>query len=495
MARASDSNEFFQLPRPQYPPAAEVLISSLIWQLSRDSHKSPQGKGIVFKKTENAKNHANVYETFPLNKREKVDAMVNVFNQHFSVTDLKTKERAVRILVEDMIGSVPPKANAAAVIPFNAPAALMQDVEGMSGVSNPPNYAKIFQRFFTLGGGQSHVAFLVFKALSVKNTNQTTAWLDDFIEAMMPDQLVELSKSLDYENISHNPDEIVTPKWLTEIETPFTWFAKTWKSLTHESWVNAMPRRRWIDWAGCVLRTAMGTGYIFEMNFYFQLAMGLKSHDIEPDDVCKKALSINDSILKWDENASVSSRDVASKIRKLCERGTACRNLLVDWLNDADRNDMPLPSEHFNHVDGLSDWIIKARSWMKEKSSRDLEIGKRLNDAISGQPASSANNVYETIRYSLLDRGNHGEEDLYALLKKRGSRFSVVEPGQEWFVVVSSLIAESPQGRISVRDLVSSLNSLGIDANFKTIIKQIESVGLGRSSHDADDAVEIATAF
>jgi hypothetical protein len=94
----------------------------------------------------------------------------------------------------------------------------------------------------------------------------------------------------------------------------------------------------------------------------------------------------------------------------------------------------------------------------------------------------------------LLARSSDGEQDLYALLKS-ASRYTWVEPGQEWLVTVSSLQAGGPGQLSRMNDLSSALTSIGIDASQRTLVSRLESYGLARSSHDADDALEIMSGF
>ncbi len=132
---------------------------------------------------------------------------------------------------------------------------------------------------------------------------------------------------------------------------------------------------------------------------------------------------------------------------------------------------------------------------MREKASEeDMDT---LASAISGGSAGRAsNNVAELVRYSLIDRSTPGiNEDLYYTLKKRGRRYTVVEPGQEWIVVLSSLLAREPGQSSRVADLLQALECLGIGAGHRTVIGELEKVGLARTSHDADDAIEVKAAF
>ena len=108
--------------------------------------------------------------------------------------------------------------------------------------------------------------------------------------------------------------------------------------------------------------------------------------------------------------------------------------------------------------------------------------------------SGSAKNTWETMRYSLLDRTKSGADDLYALLRPAG-RYTWVEPGQEWLVTIASLQASGPGELSRLTDLEQALSALGIEVSQQTLVERLEGFGLARSSHDADDALEIMTGF
>jgi hypothetical protein len=257
-------------------------------------------------------------------------------------------------------------------------------------------------------------------------------------------------------------------------------------------WKDAMPRRRWVDWANCLSRSALGTSYIFEMNFYYQAVLSIVSKD-EPDMLMQSALTRKAPFFLWDASSSISSRDVASKIKRICERGTAARHFIQEAVKD-EQDPCPIPAHYLDTHDGLTRWVKDARKWVANDVSGDKKDSIRR--AISGLANRAARNMQETIVYALLDRGRAGvNEDLYSLLKKRGSRYTIVEPGQEWFVVVSSMQASDSRRTTRVADVIGALESLGIRTGYNTIVKELERAGLGRTSHDADDAIEVVAAF
>ena len=492
--------DFLQLPRPQYAATGELLISSLVWSLAGTTKfklDDNNEDGIVYQKTERGKvSNRKITETYPEPGSERSDLLKDVIASNFDLGSDPSLQKATKILGDDLVGNVPAKANSKALVPLTVTAALMQDPRGMTGVNNPPNFARILQRMYVLGGGKDDPAKSLVRVLSTSKPLVSGDWLDKSIEAMAPAKINELAEKIVDECTNEPELNEVIPEWFNEIEsTPYHWFANAWDSLINGNWIEAMPRRRWIDWMSCILRTVLGSGYVFEMNFYYQLVLAMTSSE-EPSDIKVKVLSGDGVFFQWNAIASISTRDVASKIRRICERGTACRTLLQEWVDDDQLVGFPTPNDFNSSKTGLEEWILSARDWYQLNSQNDsLDIKSQLVDAISGKANRAANNVYETINYALQDRGSALDEDLYSLMKKRGRRYTVIEPGQEWFAVIASLTAKQ-SGQVSrVANLLEALDAIGIEASYKTITLELERVGLGRSSHDADDAIEIAAAF
>jgi len=492
--KKDDKNwDFFGLNRPQYAATPEVLLTSLAW-VSTSEGKPPEviiGKkhrGFVYKKIGKG-GKADIVETIPSLSDSRGLALSSSLNGSFSLDDRGLVKRAARILLDEVKGNTPTKATSASIIPLDATSALMQDVKGVQGVEGPPNFAKIMQRMYSLGGGVQDAAELLAEAYAKMEPLGGSDWFEKAMIAMAPDEIKACSDSLLKATRKKAKQEPI-PCWLSGIETPYSWFANAWHKLLTDEWKKVMPRRRWVDWATCVLRTGLGTGYIFEMNFYYQIVIGLMNNE-SATDVASRALSRRDQFFTWDAVASISSRDVAGRLKKLCRRGTSCRELVKNWLDEYP-DDFPSPQSYFEDKDGIEKWIVDARKWL----GKNKDEMKKIKNSIASNASGASNNIEETIRYSLIERGKRGyNEDYYSVLRKRGRRYTVVEPGQEWFVVIASLEANGVGGVTRVSRVIEALESLGMQASYKTIVKELERVGLARSSHDADDAIEVAAAF
>lgn len=488
--------DFFRLPRPQYPGAPEVLVSSLSWCMTTSGRPRPiiggqEHAGLIYQRSSQARQGKKaLLETSPRRGEAAWMGIEDVLRNEFGLDDAEKASRATEILVEDLVGNVPARALSRAVIPFNANLALMQDSRGMLGVDNPPNFALIFQRMFALGGGEGGASERLAKAFA--DLANGDDWFDKATAAMLPQEIGLAAREILHPGPGAGCERAagLSPAWLRKERTPFHWFAGAWESLMDHEWKKVMPRRRWIDWAMCVLRTGLGAGYVYEMNFYYRLMLALESPE-SPTDAANRILQGGESLFPWDAFASVSSRDVAGRIKTMCERGTACRTLLKDWVEEQ-QDRCPSPLAYLDE-DGLVRWIGDVRAWL----SKDPDSRKgKLRKAISGAANRAARNVYETITYALLDRGKPGvSEDLYSLLAKRGGRYTVVEPGQEWLVVVASMQARQPGQVTRVAAVLDALEQLGLKTGYKTIVKELERAGLARTSHDADDAIEIVSAF
>jgi len=486
--------DFFGLPRPEYPSAPENLISSLAWSVTKNRKPPPvicgvKHGGLVYQRVNAAKPSKRLLlETAPRQGDAQWEAVETKLGDIFAI-DPRDQSMATEILIEDLVGNVPAKAHSRAVIPFNAHTALMQDSRGMLVKDNPPNFALIVQRMFVLGGGSGEAAYYLANAFQQSRENE--GWFETVTELIPPTELKDAADELLRAGVPRSKDEH-PPLWLRDAQTPFRWFSDAWTNLMANDWKGAMPARRWADWATCILRTTLGTGYMFEMNFYYQLVLLLHGDPLPPAESARRVLRRDDPFFPWDTFTSVSSRDVATKIRKTCERGTACRALLQEWVERA-IDPCPKLADYVNDQ-GLENWIRDARTWFAEGDMRE-KIEARRN-AISASDSQAAKNIYFTIAYSLLDRsGGAMNTDLYALLKKRGRRYTIVEPGQEWFVVVSSMQARRPGGRTRVADVIKALDMLGVRTGYNTIVKELERAGMARTSHDADDAIVVLAAF
>lgn len=492
---------FFNLPVPQYTAVTETIISDLAWSITLQQ-KAPEtvlerrANGIVYERTNagsrvtssDSRSNGEIVETIPREGDSRWSDLGQSLRENIDVSR-DSLQATISIFLENLTAHVPAQAKSKAAIPFNAHTALMQNGKGLAGGATPPNYAHMTRQMYALGGGNNDAAALLADAFKHIESAHDNDWITQATSLLTPDELKPQVASI-FEAKDDGQPLLLQPAWLKNQLTPFHWFASAWESVMSPKLIDRMPRRRWIDWSSCVLRTGMGAGYIFELNFYYQLLCGLTNQE-EAQSVADKALGKHRGFFQWNSYASVSSRDCVSKIAKLCERGTSCRQLIREQENSEDP--APKPSDYHAEPDGLKRWVEDARLWAK--GSVDLE--EQIRAAVSGVTNRSANNAQEAIKYALLDRSADGREgDTYAMLKKRGNRYTVMQPGKEWLVVLSSLEAER-RGSHTVRlaDITESFEQLGVTWDFKTLIRELEVLGLALSSSDADDAIEVQRAF
>lgn len=492
---------FFNLPVPQYASVTETIVSDLAWSITAGK-KVPelvserQAKAVVYERTDagarvsanDSRANGELVETCPRAGSERWEQLAGSLQGSLDVSQSNLQE-VTQVFLENLTAHVPAKARSKAVIPFNAHVSLMQDKVGMQGQASPPNFALMVRQMYALGGGRGDAAHLLGAAYKHIEESHDDDWITQATTKLVPDELKHEVASIFAGNHSAGP-VLPQPAWLANQVTPFHWFASAWHSVMSCDLIDRMPRRRWIDWVTCVLKTGLGAGYVFELNFYYQLLCGLTNNE-EPQSIADKALGKHRGFFQWDSYATVSSRDCASKIEKLCQRGTACRQLIGDLKTS--ENPALMPFEYHADPMGLSSWIEAARLWCRDNP----ELEDQINGAVSGVASSSSSNANELIKYALVDRSADGREgDAYALLKKRGNRYTVVQPGKEWLVVLSSLEAER-RGLDSVRlaNVTEIFEQLGLIWDYKTLIRELEVLGLALSSADADDAIEVARAF
>ena len=239
----------------------------------------------------------------------------------------------------------------------------------------------------------------------------------------------------------------------------------------------------------------MGTGFLWEMHFYSSLLHGLLEEDRNSTDVANAALSNSNGLLIWDDRATTSSRDVASYIKRLVSNGSCCMSLIAN-LNS--KNETLKPKHFAREKEGLVQWVDAARSILDspDNTGEGTTWRSSLAAGLARGPSSGSGNTYETIRYALLCRDPFGKNaDYYGLMRKRGTRYTVVSPSTEWLVVIASLAAAMPGDEVHLEDVIQALDRMGLKPDYTTLINEVERAGLGRGSHDADEAISIATAF
>lgn len=483
---------FFRLNRPEYLPTAELALSELVWS------GLPSGKVAGFKRdhpngfffgSRSTKEDSSAFPIKPENGTERYNLFLKNLQARLGLSDMDEKAIVAEALLHELEVFGSQKTNRSVAAPMTVKLALMQDAKGVTNKKNPPNIAGIMEQFNSLGGGTEAVAALLLHAYRSANGAGLPEWVDFAANALLPLASQDVAGVLEATNPDVAERDLRVPAWIAQANgTPFDWYARTWQRLCCDGWIDVMPRRRWTDWASCVTRTATGCAYLFEMHLTCRMLAGLLS-PAAPEDTVGEMLESSKRLLSWDSAFSKSGQDVGEVLKRLSNEGSIAQDIFSQIHEKIDS--FPAPLEYDSHTDGLVRWLADARRALDpHKSKLSPEIARWLDSPV---PAK-AKNIRETIRYSLLDRGAGQSLDLYSVLKPAG-RYTCVDPGQEWLVTVASLCSRGPSKPTRLANLNASLSSLGISAKTATLVQRLEVFGLTRSSHDADDAIEIQPAF
>lgn len=471
------------LKRPEYVALPEVLISSLAWQLNDEQRRADDKAAI-----------GRIFRALSESKSKRISIVQrSESREHRLSLGISLKEKGIRPdnldpleLAEGALSSVAgiksSKGRTQAVSPLTPHLALLQNTRGVTAKKSPPDVAGYLQQLFDLGApGVSEAGPLV-----------ATTWYDASVRRLRSDPLLrtiddavrdsllqDISQRLDFKEPSLPPasDNVLSGCG----PTPFTWFRSSWLTLTSDAWVDALPARVWVDWALAVLRLSVGMGYLWESSWYVRLGEAITRGNLEPGASFPKVQNIAcsvDSLLPWrQQRSSVSIRDVNPALRLTTYRGQAVRELLSGYI------------ENSKEIAGLPFALGL------ERASADEDLVGQLRDKLNTrQPHGKT--VWETIRYNLLTREESGPfTDYYGLLRMNGPRYLVIEPGTEWIAVVASLACREPAGEANLADLLASLSELGLYPEMTDIVALLERAGLARGSADADQGVQIKSAY
>ena len=491
---ASDTS-FFGLNRPEYIPSRELFLSELAWSLTaqgspRRIDKDFGRAGIAFNDRGTRKNPA-IETTRPKEGDDRFNAFAKKIKDNLRLHSEAEARVVANVLLHELEAPSSAKATRSVVTPLTLEAALLQDRRGATGKSNPANIALILEQMFALGGGNSSVAALWAKAVLKASPAGLPRWASEAIAELVPEPFQDSVDDLVNRIETHEPSGVRSPAWLSRMPaTPYLWFSSAWTNLCSYDWIDSMPRRRWTDWAACVARTGIATGYMFELHLARRMLSALAS-SVDARQSVREAMEDAKRLFTWDDRLDRSAADVGPIVNRLAAAGTECLSLLADLVEPGDWEGIEAPAEYDDDPDGLSNWLEESRARL---SARGVDIAPMVSQALGAPKAGGANNTWETIRYSLVDRSPSGAGDLYAMLRSAG-RYTWVEPGQEWLVTIASLCSAGPKTLCRLNDVQDALSSIGVEASQQTLVSRLEGFGLARSSHDADDALEIVAGF
>jgi hypothetical protein len=392
-------------------------------------------------------------------------------------------------------------------VPLHPDLVALQTLPGIVNKQSPPNVARIIEEVGRLGGadGLGAVAFRFLQASHATATG-ADAGISGCVNALFPRVASHVWEALD--GIGQPPAPGAWPIWpgVTALQyavdapadapfaaalprTPFRWFWEKWKVLCDPAnrWIEILPQRRWVDWALSLLRTALAFGYLWEAELFIRIRDRIveRRGGLENGPARERLIAFLEGqfTLAFVQPSWVPppQKRVWDALGSNLGKGYAVRKDLDDWMKD---NSSP--------VDGPLQGSLPA--WLDGLSATDLaRLAAPLTVA-----ASTANNTKEFVKYLLLPRSADDDAsdqgDLYFLARSNRTSFWI-ELGPEWLVVETSLLAQVPGGKCTLRQLVDDLGMLGIVADRRTFVKLLEDAGLSSDSPDADEALVIESGF
>lgn len=471
--------EFMDLRRPQYPSSPEVLLSALAWSMVRRGEANAS-EGLIYER-HRRKRGVVVNETFP--RQEALDryrqGLIGAGLHDLNGTLTEEEARACALALK---GLTPEKGAGTASSAVGLGVALMQDPVGGLSVPNPPNFANLLNTMYALGGGgDTTAAERWYEAAAHHSKDRKLAAIE---RPLVQSVLTRFLADSEWPVADPCPEKSSIPKaiptwWREEIlnasvGTPFSWFCESWNRLCSPEWYETLPARRWTGWAVCILRTALGFSFLWEANFYAELARGALDKDRDATHAVQRAISPPSPLVPY-QRGSVSQMDVMPAIRRLLSVGLASRKAIEAVATDA-------PVE----VATLQQFV----EWLRESDT------EALSAALAGSgDAGGLSNLLETVRYSLLERGSDSTRDHHGLLKVVSRRFTHVAPGAEWIVVMSAMASSGTRDALRLGDVQKSLESLGFKPRIDFLLAELEKAGLCATAADGDEGIEINLGF
>ncbi|BDQ00949.1 hypothetical protein AKACHI_12850 [Aquiluna sp. KACHI24] len=476
---------FPKLNRPEYPTSPEIFLTSIAWGLfdvegvsadvrrkfrrqQRHSDQNASGEQRGGKVEYSWERLVEPSSGFASNLRDAGFALSrgSVGEQLLISSDF------VKALLSGVTGTTSIKSDSIAVSPLSPSLALLQTVKGMKGTN--ANFALMFEQIWQLGLVDSE------DSIGESWLRASERMLDRNMHLKALDRALDSTKGFG-PRVRKNSRSSQSEPWAIGqaypelmIQSPMGWFTRSWKNLTSEQWIDALPPRVWTDWASAVLRTAFGMTYLWEAAWYHTVAENILSRESQQFNFSSMRGAL---LLPWaPSDLPISLRGVKGYIDKKVRTGSEISSLLSTTVKEM----------------GLADVSLEVGL---EALRRNANFLKSLA-AAKNLPTTRHTSTVEAVTYSLNIRKEFGEgADHFGLLSLKGGRFRVPDPGTEWLAAVVSLSSRAPRESINMGNLLFELNSMGLNPPTSELVSELERAGLARGSADADIGLNIDTAF
>lgn len=468
------TNLFPDLRRPQYPSSPEILLSALAWSVIPRPATAPDAGLIYVRKESKAKRGVDIRQTRP--KPDDLEQFATALRAEGMLTASGTlPDFVVEAIADSLMGVRSEKGVGYASSAIGLCGALLQDPAGGLGAANPPNFASLLNTMYALGGGTESAAERWFEIASryagdptlkrIERALAKTALADYLPEVWPPSGAVlsEIAMSTEL------------PCWWTQdvlakqLGTPFSWFRESWDRLCSDQWYAVLPPRKWAAWAVCVLRNALGFAFLWEANFFSEIARGVRDLSRDASSVARSALVPTRPLIPY-QKGSIAQMDVMPNIRQTLVQGSGFRKAIQEVLKGEEAA-----------FSNLSDVITLLRT----------KYSAALREKMEAADESGTNNLVETVRYSLIARSGSDVPDHHAFLRRVSRNYTHVSPGPEWIVVMAAMSAQSLTQDLRLGDVQRQLDALGLKPRIDFLLTELERAGLCVSASDGDEGIEI----
>jgi hypothetical protein len=481
------SSSFIDLRRPQYPSSPEVLLSALAWATTlRTTDK--QKVGLIYERRPGSGvPKVHIEPTKP------ADETLTKFCDELRAAGLvdndgKVPQAIGQAVANSLEGALPLKGVGFASSAVGIAGALLQDPVGGLGVQSPPNFAQLINTIYSLGASAStHTAATRwFEAASFHAKSRPLAAIEQaLVTSVLAPYLQNASPWPPSSAIVSEVAQASTaPTWWVDdvleqkLAVPFTWFRTAWDRLCSPEWYEQLPPRRWASWSVCLLRHALAFTFLWEANFFYEIAKGVVDDSNPPETVARWALVPVRPLIPY-RTGTITQMDVQPTLRRMLEIGLGCMRSLHAILENEDVN-----------FSSLAELVEHMRTGTNSTQREQIILG------LSGAgDTSGMNNLLETVRYSILARESEDQPDNYGLLRTVARRFYHVAPGPEWIVVMTAMSASGPGAIVRLGDLIQGLKGLGFQPRIDFLLSQLERAGLCASAPDGDEGIEINLGF
>jgi hypothetical protein len=458
--------------RPEYPQAPESFITALAWNAFEIENLNEAGgkSALIYRRKLPHLEQSKATETYPRGNATVAWQSALVSN---GLGTESQDELMAQAIADALLGVQITSAKTQAATPLSPMVALLQNLVGMTGKRNPAQIGSILEQLFALGARQESASAVAPSATELWLTAcERRTSLDSLLRAIDASAFALMPSTPIQRDLKSARDW--APTVASDLKaTPYTWLWRNWTKLTSDPWVDALPARVWTDWATTVLRLGFGMSFLWEASWFENLARNVVAGESPTWEELRQAVSV---VLPWaPSEAVVSVRDVAPVISRRINRAHLIRNVISDWMKEGERS---------------------ARDYQEvlTEMHKNSDLVAKLTHLLS-HDTTSGNNIWEAVKFTLATRDSRaGSPDYYGLLRSRG-RYLVVDPAPEWISVVASLSSDEPGSATTVGAVARNLKELGLRPELGDLIQLLERAGLARGSADADQAVEVASAY